>query len=98
MFLAANLHGFLKKGMFFRKGNLHGIEKIMHDICAIFVTYIFIKCNTIIKLYTEKKMNSPCFFYMGGFWKSNSPRFPAKKGVKLMENSMERGVKSFQTD
>ena len=80
MFLAANLHGFVKTGVFFRKGNLHGFEKIMHDIYAIFVTYLFIKCNRIIKLYTEKKMNSPCLFFKGGFFEVKFSMFSRKKG------------------
>ncbi len=47
VFLAANLHGFMKKGVFFRKGNLNGFEKIMHDIYAIFVTYRTYLLNAI---------------------------------------------------
>ncbi len=32
------------------------------------------------------------------FLKSNSPRFPAERGVKSKENSLEMGLKSFPTD
>ncbi len=57
-------------------------------------TYLYILSGT-----QEKQDEfSMSFLKRGGFLKSNSPRFPAKRGVKLMENSMERGVKSFQTD
>ncbi len=46
----------------------------------------------MIKLYTEKKMISPCFFKKkGGFLTSNSPRFPAKGGLNRRKTKWKGG-------
>ncbi len=69
-----------EKGVVFQERQPSWIRKIMHDIYAIFVTYIFIKCNTIIKLYTEKKDELSMFLSKKGFLKVKFSTFSRKKG------------------
>ncbi len=78
-----------KKGVFFRKGNLHGLEKKWH-LCYLCMTFMLFLLHTYLYILsgTQKRKDE---FLRGGFWNQILHVFLQKGGLNWWKTPLKGG-------